>query len=149
MKTLLNANDSAEIAARIHNLSVDANARWGKMNVSQMFAHLQGPLRIGLQEVKLRQSLVGMLFGRLVLKKFLSDEPWRRGMPTDKTFIVSEPREFNQEKDKLLELIGRFNRVGPGGISKYRHPFFGKLSPEEWGRLMWTHINHHLKQFGA
>ena len=29
------------------------------------------------------------------------------------------------------------------------HAFFGKLTGEEWGRLMHKHIDHHLRQFGA
>jgi len=27
--------------------------------------------------------------------------------------------------------------------------FFGKLSGKEWGELMYKHIDHHLRQFGA
>jgi hypothetical protein len=70
-------------------------------------------------------------------------------MPTDKTFIVSDQRNFGEEKKKLLALIERFVRLGPNGISKEKHPFFGKLTPDEWGGLMWNHLNHHLKQFGS
>jgi hypothetical protein len=70
-------------------------------------------------------------------------------MPTDKTFIVSDQRNFGEEKKKLLALIERFVRLGPNGISKEKHPFFGKLTPDEWGGLMRNHLNHHLKQFGS
>ena len=28
------------------------------------------------------------------------------------------------------------------------HPMFGKLSRKQWGRFMYVHIDHHLRQFG-
>ncbi|MBX2960889.1 MAG: DUF1569 domain-containing protein [Cyclobacteriaceae bacterium] len=27
------------------------------------------------------------------------------------------------------------------------HPFFDKLNRKEWGRLIYKHMNHHLRQF--
>jgi hypothetical protein len=29
------------------------------------------------------------------------------------------------------------------------HSFFGRLTPEEWATLMYKHLDHHLRQFGA
>lgn len=29
------------------------------------------------------------------------------------------------------------------------HPMFGDLDKEAWGRLIYIHLNHHLKQFGV
>ncbi|MBK9525384.1 MAG: DUF1569 domain-containing protein [Bacteroidetes bacterium] len=29
------------------------------------------------------------------------------------------------------------------------HPYFGKLSSREWGRITYLHLDHHLKQFGC
>jgi hypothetical protein len=29
------------------------------------------------------------------------------------------------------------------------HPMFGKLTPEEWGKLLLIHVDYHLKQFAA
>ena len=29
------------------------------------------------------------------------------------------------------------------------HSFFGRLTPEEWAVLMYKHVDHHLRQFGA
>ncbi|MBP9797478.1 MAG: DUF1569 domain-containing protein, partial [Chitinophagales bacterium] len=39
--------------------------------------------------------------------------------------------------------------VGPTGVTKDKHPFFGKLSPEEWDTLTVKHLDHHLRQFGV
>ena len=29
------------------------------------------------------------------------------------------------------------------------HPFFGAMTSEEWSVLMYKHLDHHLRQFGA
>jgi len=30
-----------------------------------------------------------------------------------------------------------------------RKSLLGRLKGEEWGRMMWKHLDHHLRQFGA
>ena len=70
-------------------------------------------------------------------------------MPTDKNFVVTEQRNFEDEKERLISLVQRFTQSGRAGISKETHPFFGKLTVDEWDRLMWNHLDHHLRQFGA
>ena len=32
--------------------------------------------------------------------------------------------------------------------ARQTHSFFGRLSGDEWGRLMYKHLDHHLRQFG-
>ncbi len=46
-------------------------------------------------------------------------------------------------------LIERFAGRGPGAAEGTVHSFFGRLTGEEWGRLMYKHIDHHLRQFQA
>jgi hypothetical protein len=29
------------------------------------------------------------------------------------------------------------------------HPMFGKMTADQWGRSMWKHLDHHLRQFGV
>ena len=38
---------------------------------------------------------------------------------------------------------------GPAAAGEAPHAFFGKLSGDEWGQLMYKHIDHHLRQFGG
>jgi len=37
----------------------------------------------------------------------------------------------------------------PGRVRGRIHSFVCKLRSEEWGRLMYKHLDHHLRQFGA
>ncbi len=148
MKSLFNPNDNNEIIERINNLKPDSKSEWGKMNVSQVLAHSQAPLRVAFGEVKLKRGLLGILFGKMAKKKLLA-ETFKKNMPTDKAFIVVDDRNFEEEKNKLIKLVRRFAEDGPGGITKETHPFFGELTSEEWDALQWKHLDHHLRQFGV
>lgn len=149
MKNLLNAVANQEIIDRINHLSSTSQAQWGKMTVDQMLAHCQVPLQVAFGEVKLKQGLIGVLLGGLVKKQLMSDKPFKKGLPTDKSFIVIDQRDFNEEKEKLSVLVNHFVSKGPVGISKNPHPIFGKMTPDEWGYLAWKHLDHHLTQFGV
>jgi hypothetical protein len=149
MKDLFDPNDNREIIERIGKLLPSAQAQWGKMHVAQMLAHTQMPLRYALGELKLKRKLLGMLFGRITLKKLTSGKPWKHSMPTNPNFVVADEREFEKERKQLIALVQRFPQSGPSAITKEAHPFFGRMNPQEWSSLQWNHLNHHLTQFGV
>ncbi len=149
MKSLFNISDNKEIVDRINSLFSESKREWGTMNVSQMLAHVQTPLKIACGELRLNRSLAGFVFGRIAKRKLSGEKQWRRNMPTDKNFVIKDKRNFEEEKAKLLALVHRFGQSGPGGILNKMHPFFGNLTADEWDKLMWNHLDHHLRQFGA
>jgi len=149
MKSVFNPSVTKEIIDRIESLTPDAQAEWGKMNVAQMLAHAQEPLKVACGELKLKRGFIGILFGSLAKKSLLKKEPFKKHLPTDPNFIVKDNRNFEEEKDKLISLVNRFAKDGPEGITKDPHPFFGKLTVEEWDTLQWKHLDHHLRQFGV
>jgi hypothetical protein len=53
------------------------------------------------------------------------------------------------ERSRLRGLIDRFAAAGPSGCTTHPHTFFGPLTPDEWAELMYKHVDHHLRQFGA
>ncbi len=150
MKSLFNSSENQEIINRISQLNAEAKAEWGKMNIGQMLSHAQRPLRVALNELKLKRTLVGILFGKMAKKKLANgEEPFSKNLPTDKNFVVADQRNADEEKKKLIELIRKFASVGPAGLSKEPHPFFGHMTTQEWDTLMWKHLDHHLRQFGV
>ncbi len=52
------------------------------------------------------------------------------------------------EADKLLllHLIEQYRQT-PDDTLLPPHPMFGKLSREQWGRFIYVHLDHHLRQF--
>lgn len=119
------------------------------MTVSQMLAHCQAPIRIATGEQSLKRILVGILFGGIARRQLVKPEPFKKGLPTAKEFIVSDVRDFEKEKALLITSIERFTQKGPQGLTEDPHPFFGRMTETEWDILQWKHLDHHLRQFGV
>jgi hypothetical protein len=149
MESIFDPGSSATILQRIDKLRPDATAQWGKMNVSQMLAHCQPPMQVGLGEKQLKQSLVGKLFGRIAKKQMLTEIPFKKNLPTDASFVVKDARDFEKEKQLLKIFVQRFAEADTTAMVQRRHSFFGKMTRDEWGVLTWKHLDHHLRQFGA
>jgi len=62
---------------------------------------------------------------------------------------VTDARDFEREKERLRGLVDRFCEGGPAGAARQTHSFLGRISGEEWGVMMYKHLDHHLRQFGG
>ena len=136
----------ANIIARINKLNAQSPAQWGKMNVAQMLAHCQAQLRVALGDEKLKHSLLGKILGRWAKKSMMDVKPFSKNLPTAPTFLIKHQPEFEKEKNNLIGIITRFQ---PENITTDPHPFFGKMTLDEWSFGTWKHLDHHLKQFGV
>ena len=147
MKSLRDASENAAVLQRLESLSGDTPPLWGRMDGAQMLAHCQKPLLVAAGELTLKRGLIGVLFGRMAKKKFVdSPQAFKPNGPTDPRFLVSDPDDFDAEQERLLRLVRRYADEGP---QLDVHPFFGRMSPEDWDHLNWKHLDHHLRQFGA
>ena len=149
MKNLFDKEVYTEIRQRLDRLQQDSAAQWGKMNVSQMLAHCKEAFKVPLSPQPLPRMFVGRLIGWMMKSKLYNDEPWKKNLPTAPNFIIRDQRDFNKEKAELIQLIDRFHQAGPTGISPYPHPFFGSFTPEQWGKSMYKHLDHHFTQFAV
>jgi len=149
MKNLSESVVSEEIVNRLNSLNQNSTPGWGKMNVSQMLVHCRIPIENALGKQKFSRSLMGRVLGRIAKKSVLKNEPFKQNLPTDKRFIIASTGVFEEERKNLNSTIQQFVQSFPGGITTYPHPFFGKMTSDEWGMLMWKHLDHHLRQFGA
>jgi hypothetical protein len=119
------------------------------MNCGQALAHCAIALEVATGDRPRKQQLIGKIFAPFVRKSLLAEKPFGRNSPTDPTFVVTDDRDFESERRRLTDIITRFCELGPGNASKQVHSFFGRLSGEEWGLLMYKHLDHHFRQFGA
>lgn len=149
MRSLFDTNTYTETVDRINNLSKQLPAQWGKMNVAQMLAHCKEAFKVPLTEKPLPRIFIGRIFGPFIKSKLYNEDPWKQNLPTAPNFIIKDQRDFNKERQELLDLVNKFYAAGPTGISKFPHPFFGNITPEQWGKAMFKHIDHHLNQFGV
>jgi hypothetical protein len=149
MKSLLNPIYSKEVIERIHRLNPSSEARWGKMRVDQMLAHLNAFFNTALGEVKQNREFLGYIFGWIAKRKALGDEPFTKDLPTSKAFLAKGEYDFNDEKEHLIALIEHYTATKGKDVNKYPHTFFGHLTSMEWDKLIAKHLDHHLRQFGV
>ena len=73
---------------------------------------------------------------------------WGRLTPPVVLCHLADPfRVALGEKQALLDVMSRFAGA-PADQPLAPSPVFGRLSRRGWGRLMWRHLDHHLRQFG-
>jgi len=148
MQSLFEPATAGEIISRVQKIDASTLAQWGKMNAAQMMAHCQAPFEVYFGEKKMKRGLMGILFGKMAKKKLFVDKPWPQSLPTAKEFIIKDKRDLGIEKTKLVNLIQRFSAEGYTVIQT-THPFFGKMSSQEWAMFAYKHLDHHLHQFGV
>lgn len=149
MNTLYNEGDAHDIRIRIDRLTPQAQRLWGKMDVGQMMAHCSAALEVAVGDKRPPRLFIGRILGPLVKPSYVGPKPFGKNSPTDRSFIMTGQKEFNKEKERLLQLIDRFSEGGLEKCTTHPHSFFGKLTPEEWGISMQKHLDHHLRQFGV
>lgn len=147
VKNLFDPAVKQEIIDRINKLTPQSQRQWGKMDVSQMLAHVQVPMGVALGTHTVKGNWLMKLILPMFKSKLYDDKPWKQGLPTDKTFIMTgTAKDFEKEKQSLLDMVSRFTE---SGIVSEKHPIFGKLTKENWSKATWKHLDHHLKQFGV
>tara|TARA_R110000850_G_scaffold16697_6_gene51852 strand:+ start:43779 stop:44228 length:450 start_codon:yes stop_codon:yes gene_type:complete len=149
MKSLFNEEAYAEITSRLDTLSPQSQAQWGKMDVAQMLAHCREPLKVPLGKITLAPPNPVMKFLFSFFKKSLyDDKPWKHGLPTSKEFKITDPCDFQKEKEGLKALINEFYAERTR-TQWPPHPFCGHFTTEQWGKMQYKHLDHHFRQFGA
>lgn len=146
MKSIFDQSAREEIKGRVQLLRTDSQALWGKMNVGQMMRHCTKWDEMALGKTKYKQSFIGKLFGKIGLKDMIKDEPVKKNLPTVPSFKIKKEINMTEEKIKWLSLLDEYDRYTGSG---YMHPFFGMLTKEQTGLMVYKHIDHHLRQFNA
>lgn len=150
MKTIFNEADNKEILQRIEKLTPETKALWGKMNVAQMLAHCAHAAKMPTGEVKPKRvgfpiNILGMLFK----SKILGEGAFQKNSPTAPEIKIVDPREFQKEKENFIAAVKKLGEKKENAVEASHHPFFGKMTAAEWGRINYKHADHHLSQFGV
>lgn len=146
MKSIFESASRNEVINRVNTLNEHSQAQWGKMTVSQMIKHCAQWDEMALGKKKYDQSLIGKLFGKMALKDMMKDVPMKKNMPTVPSFKIKGNPDTHKEKENWIKLLGEYTAFSGDG---FVHPFFGKLTKEQTGYLVYKHIDHHLRQFNS
>ncbi|MBS4176864.1 DUF1569 domain-containing protein [Lederbergia citrea] len=147
MKNIFDHMYTAQILKRIDKLSPNSQPQWGKMDVSQMLAHCSSFQDIAMGNSFPPRSWLGIIVGGFAKQIIYNDKTLPHNMSTIPTILIADDREFDTEKEKLKQKIITFQNNGPEKCTTHPHPFFGKLTSEQWGKGIYKHLDHHLKQF--
>lgn len=151
MNNLFNQQDIAQVLQRIDKLQPGSERQWGKMNATQMLAHCNMSIGTAMGKNFIKRVFIGRIIGTLMKNKVLSEKPFAKNTPTDKTYIFTgrTDLDFEAEKERLTQAIVQFFEGGASKCTTYPHPFFGMFRPDQWAVFEWKHLDHHLRQFGA
>ena len=140
----------AEMEGRIGNLTPDSAPVWGTMSVGQMLSHCAEVQEVFNGEKTLQKTpLFAKLIKGVIRKGVLGDRPYSRGLQTHPQYRQTEPKEFEREKERLLEGLARFVEMDEARAARIEHPLFGRMTREERGWGIYKHLDHHLRQFGV
>jgi hypothetical protein len=141
---------AAEFQRRIGLLGPEQQRLWGKMTVSQMLSHTSLALEMAVGDLKPKRMMIGRVIGPIITRLALGNErPLKRESPTAPDLVVRNQPQFEVERARLSGLVERFAAGGPSKVTSHPHTFFGRLTPAQWSELMYKHLDHHLRQFGA
>lgn len=149
MNSLFHPADCEALRRRFADLQPDGPRLWGKMDAAQMVAHCAKGLEAAMTDRPVKRAVLGRLVAPFLRPLILGSRPFRRNVPTDPSFRVSDPRDFETELRRLAHLLDRFVQRGPEQAARVPHVFFGRLRGDQWGRLLFKHLDHHLRQFGV
>ena len=149
MSSIYRKADNEIIISRINTLSTESKAQWGKMSVDQMLSHCQAPMDVAFGDIILKANPIIALLGRLMKNKIINAPEFKKNSPTAPSFIRNEPCNFEQSKSDLIVKLSRLTNEGNQSIKNHKHPFFGSMTNDDWDKLMWKHMDHHLRQFGV
>lgn len=134
---------------RINKFDKNTERQWGILEHAQMLAHCSKVIELALNTHK-KQIFIGKLLGKYVVNKILNNKgATKRNVRSTKKLFIENPNEFEEEKVKLLELFSKFHENGATFYENKLHPFFGKLTAQQWNDLMYKHLHHHLSQFSS
>ena len=145
MPTLLDPADRDAILRRLRRLTPGSKPNWGTLTAPRLLCHLADQLRVAVGDLPVTHR--DSLFSRTLLKWLVVHTTFQAPpgkVKTEPEMLTSTPTSWRADLEACEALIGRVCTTPTTAF----HPTFGPLSHEEWGRLCWKHLDHHLRQFG-
>jgi Protein of unknown function (DUF1569) len=145
LPTLLNQTDREAILERLQRMTPDRTPTWGTLTAPRLLCHLADQLRVALGLIPVARH--DTLLSRTVLKWLVVDTPFQAPpgkVTTAPEMLTSVPTIWSGDMESVQTLIRCITTTPTTAI----HPVFGPLTHDEWCRLAWKHLDHHLRQFG-
>lgn len=153
MKTFFQPGVAQQIQHRILQLRPQSSRQWGAMSLPQALAHCTRSIEMAMGTIAIKPASFPLrVFGKLFKPIFFGREvPFRRLSNTAPELLTANGSavDFEYERNKLIASLDEFAARGSEACSRTPHAFFGRLTAEQWGALIYKHLDHHLRQFAA
>ena len=150
MKNVFDLQVSEELISRVNSLTSNTQNLWGKMNVAQMLAHCNITYDLVYTDKYPKPKGFKKFIIKLLAKKIVTGpKPYKKNMRTTPVFLVVDERNFEKEKEFLINHIKKTQQLGTAHFDNKESHAFGPLTSKEWNTLFYKHLDHHLKQFGV
>ncbi len=147
MKSIWRDESRNELNERLRALAWNRQAQWGKFTAPKMVCHLADSLRMAMGDLSVAPRRLPIRYPPLK-QLIIYVAPFPKGAPTAPELLVREPREWASDIADVQALLNRAAETATTDAWP-EHPAFGALSKRAWGVLIYRHMDHHLKQFGA
>jgi len=150
MKSVFSKEETDKLLSRINNLTQSSRPFWVEMNVSQMLAHCNVPYEMIYTDNYPKPNLFKRFLLKIFVKKaVVGEKPYPKNGRTAPQFIITDDRDFEKEKKQLISYLIKTQELGENYFNNKENHSFGRLTKEEWNRMFYKHLDHHLKQFGV
>ncbi len=150
LPNIFTAPVSDKVISRINNLSSTTQPEWGKMNATQMLAHCNVTFEFAYEEKHKKPNFfMAFILKNLVKGGLVSEKPYKKSASTAPEFIIKDDRNFDEEKNRLIQYINRTVQLGQNHFEGRTSMIFGEMTSTEWNNLFYKHLDHHLTQFGV
>jgi hypothetical protein len=86
---------------------------------------------------------------QIVKERVVGPAPYPRNTPTAPAFRITDTRDFETERERLLAYLQQVATEGRAKFEGRASLSFGPLTATEWNGLFSKHLDHHLQQFGV
>ena len=150
MKNIFTKEITEGVVARIEDLTSQTQPIWGKMSVAQMLAHCCVTYEMVYTDKHPRPNAFTRFMMKTLIKNIVtSEKPYVKNGRTAKQFVITDSKNFETEKKRLIDFITKTQQLGEQEFEGKESHSFGKLTAKEWNNLFYKHIDHHLRQFGV
>ncbi|WP_158861196.1 DUF1569 domain-containing protein [Lunatibacter salilacus] len=148
-RTVSDELGAENLISRVDQLTTDAMPLWGKMNPTEMLLHCNATNQAILNwEGKIRKATFRQKLAKFVWMNLMPNFPKNvKGVKKFDMKGLVDSGKFEEERKTFIDLLRQFPMHQKPLISP--HPFFGPLNTAEWGKVIWKHLDHHLRQFGV
>lgn len=147
---IFNTADYNSISQRLSKVQAQSQRHWGTMTPAQMLRHCRAQIDFILApSAHVKVYPTPFRYGPI---KWLAlyGMAWPKNSKTapelDVNKKLNDTGEFQQEHTLLTAALQKLVQRNDADAI---HPLFGRLGRKDWGRVVWKHLDHHLRQFGV